>query len=478
MLSLCYYLNEKTYFCNGICILLYLMRNKIGIKKIYVFTFVGLVGASALQSIWLHNTYTLIKNNIEKESYAIIEKALEEEGNIRFGQTPKGTEIMGGVANDTIPPMTYFYEQLSDMGYPLSMQKLDSIISQLLIEGGIKDLFSIHIINLHTGEIVQSNRNNEASSWMTVKPKYLPIRSDYTQVVQLILVNPYKTFVERMGLLIIATIIILSFVIGCIVYQIRMIYRMNKIARIREDFSYALIHDMKSPLSSIFMILNFLHSGKLDGKPEMKEKYYQIAENEAEHLLVLTNKVLTISKLENHKQQMNKEKVLLTPILKELADKYLAQSTKEVHFAFDLKVKEVYAEAEYLKEIFSNLIDNAIKYSKESVEIRISSENHNSSTVIRVHDNGLGIADKYQRCIFNKYERGAAERRIRKGGAAGFGLGLNFVQQVIEAHGGNITVNSIEKEYTEFIIYLPNREDSAKKVDSLEVLTPDNSLKI
>ena len=469
---------KKLIFCNGICILLYLMRNKIGIKKIYVFTFVGLVGASALQSIWLHNTYTLIKNNIEKESYAIIEKALEEEGNIRFGQTPKGTEIMGGVANDTIPPMTYFYEQLSDMGYPLSMQKLDSIISQLLIEGGIKDLFSIHIINLHTGEIVQSNRNNEASSWMTVKPKYLPIRSDYTQVVQLILVNPYKTFVERMGLLIIATIIILSFVIGCIVYQIRMIYRMNKIARIREDFSYALIHDMKSPLSSIFMILNFLHSGKLDGKPEMKEKYYQIAENEAEHLLVLTNKVLTISKLENHKQQMNKEKVLLTPILKELADKYLAQSTKEVHFAFDLKVKEVYAEAEYLKEIFSNLIDNAIKYSKESVEIRISSENHNSSTVIRVHDNGLGIADKYQRCIFNKYERGAAERRIRKGGAAGFGLGLNFVQQVIEAHGGNITVNSIEKEYTEFIIYLPNREDSAKKVDSLEVLTPDNSLKI
>lgn len=469
---------KKLIFATKFVSLLYLMKNKIGIKNIYVFTFVGLVGALALQSIWLHNTYTLIKNNIEKESYAIIEKALQEEGNIRFGQTPKGTEIMGGVANDTIPPMTCFYERLSDMGYPLSMQKLDSITSQLLIEGGIKDLFSIHIINLHTGEIVQSNGNNETSFWMTVKPKYFPIRSDYTQVVQLTLVNPYKTFVERMGLLIIATIIILSFVIGCIVYQIRMIYRMNKIARIREDFSYALIHDMKSPLSSIFMILNFLHSGKLEGKPEMKEKYYRIAESEAEHLLALTNKVLTISKLENHKQEITKVKVLLAPILKELADKFIAQSTKEVRFAFDLKVEEVYAEAEYLKEIFSNLIDNAIKYSKESVEIRISSENRDSNTIIRVHDNGLGIADKYQRRIFNKYERGAAERRIRKGGAAGFGLGLNFVQQVVEAHGGNITVNSIEREYTEFIIYLPNRENSAEEVDSLEVLTPDNSLKI
>lgn len=245
---------------------------------------------------------------------------------------------------------------------------------------------------------------------------------------------------------------------------------MNKIARIREDFSYAMIHDMKSPLSSIFMTLNFLHSGKLDDKPEMKEKYYQIAESEADHLLALTNKVLTISKLENHKLKITKEKVRLAPLLEELADKFVAKSAKEVHFYFDLKVAEVYAEAEYLKEVFSNLIDNAIKYSKESVEIKISSEIHDSNTVIRVHDNGLGIADKYQRRIFNKYERGTAERRIRKGGAAGFGLGLNFVQQVVEAHGGNITVNSIEKEYTEFIIYLPDRDDSSEEADSLEFI--------
>lgn len=67
-----------------------LIKNK---KTLYtsILAFIGLISAIALQSLWLFNTYKLIENNIQKESYAIIEKALEEEGNIRFGQTPKGT---------------------------------------------------------------------------------------------------------------------------------------------------------------------------------------------------------------------------------------------------------------------------------------------------------------------------------------------------------------------------------------------------
>lgn len=97
------------------------MRNKIkskGLISLSTFTFLGLIAALALQSIWLYNTYILIKNNIQKECYSIIEKSLQEEGNMRFGNTPKGTEIMSGPTNDTIPAMTYFYERLSDMGYP------------------------------------------------------------------------------------------------------------------------------------------------------------------------------------------------------------------------------------------------------------------------------------------------------------------------------------------------------------------------
>ena len=430
-------------------------KRKKNILFITILSVVGLIGAMALQMIWIYNSYELIKNDIKNEGYATIEKALEEEGNMRFGQTPKGTRIKSGPTNDTIPPMTYFYERLSDMGYPMSLHNLDSITAELLIQNGLGNKYYIDIINLKTGEKINGIGTQKEPSFMAVKPKYFPIRSDYTQVVQLIITNPNKTFLERMGLMLAGTFIIMLLVIVSISYQVRFISRFEKIFQIREDFSYAMIHDMKTPLTSIIMALNFLRSGKLDDKPVIKDKYFDIAENEADHLLTLTNKVLTISKLENHKLEMNRTEVELTPIIEKLTEKFKAKSQKAVIFITDIKAETAYADAEYLEEVLSNLIDNSVKYSGESVEIRISTARDDRYTVIKVHDNGFGISDKDIHLIFRKFERASAVKRNRRNGASGFGLGLNFVDQVVEAHHGKIFVSSIEGEFTEFTIYLP-----------------------
>lgn len=433
-------------------------KRKKNILFITILSVVGLIGAMALQMIWIYNSYELIRNDILNEGYATIEKALEEEGNMRFGQTPKGTKIMSGPTNDTIPPMTYFYERLSDMGYPMSLHNLDSITAELLTLKGLGNQYYIDIINLRTGEKINGIGTQKEPSFMAVKPKYFPIRSDYTQVVQLIITNPNKTFLERMGLMLAGTFIIMLIVIVCISYQVRFISRFEKIFQIREDFSYAMIHDMKTPLTSIIMALKFLRSGKLDNRQEMKDKYFDIAENEADHLLTLTNKVLTISKLENHKLEMNRTEVELTPIIEKLTEKFKAKSQKTVNFITDIKAETAYADAEYLEEVLSNLIDNSIKYSGESVEIRISTARDDRYTVLKVHDNGFGISDKDIHLIFRKFERASAVKRNRRNGASGFGLGLNFVDQVVEAHHGKIFVSSIEGEFTEFTIYLPHIE--------------------
>ena len=430
-------------------------KRKKNILFITILSVVGLIGAMALQMIWIYNSYELIKNDILNEGYATIEKALEEEGNMRFGQTPKGTKIMSGPTNDTIPPMTYFYERLSDMGYPMSLHNLDSITAELLTQNGLGNQYYIDIINLKTGEKINGFGTQKEPSFMAVKPKYFPIRSDYTQVVQLIITNPNKTFLERMGLMLAGTFIIMLLVIVCISYQVRFISRFEKIFQIREDFSYAMIHDMKTPLTSIIMALKFLRSGKLDNRQEMKDKYFDIAENEADHLLTLTNKVLTISKLENHKLEMNRTEVELIPIIDKLTEKFKAKSQKTVNFITDIKAETAYADAEYLEEVLSNLIDNSIKYSDESVEIKISTAQDDRYTMLKIRDNGFGISEKDIHLIFQKFERASAIKRSRKNGASGFGLGLSFVDQVVKAHHGKIFVTSIEGEFTEFIIYLP-----------------------
>lgn len=428
------------------------MRNN---KYIRCFTALGLLAILALQGIWLYNTYVLISNDIYKECSVVLDKALYEEINLISSNIPEGTAIRYGEQNDTIPENTYFYEGLWKLGITFSIAEIDSIAGVYLKDANIDSDYLICTLNPKTKEIYAKSKMLAIPKWGTVESEIIPVRIDLSQGIQLVLKNPYYTILRRMVLLMIATAIMMLFVIGCIVYQIKIVARLKKIFQVREDFSYAMIHDMKTPLCTIMIGLNFLRSGKLDDKPVMKDKYYTIVESEADHLLTLTNKVLTISKLENHKIELSKKVVQLEPMMEKLSEKFIAKSTKPVHFTMNLEVKEVYADEEFFEEAISNLIDNSIKYSKESVEITISSSGNSVNTIVKVHDNGLGISEEDQRTIFYKYERAAATGRSRNGGATGLGLGLNYVYQVIEAHEGKVFVNSIEGEFSEFIIYLP-----------------------
>ena len=93
-----------------------------------------------------------------------------------------------------------------------------------------------------------------------------------------------------------------------------------------------MIHDMKTPISSAIMCTSRLHSGKLDDKPEIKNHYFTIVENELEHLLALSNKVLTLAKLEQHKLEMNKKEVPLSPMIEDLIEKFTIKTEKTIHF--------------------------------------------------------------------------------------------------------------------------------------------------
>lgn len=363
-------------------------------RQIKIFTIIGLLALIALQSIWLYNTYILFSNRIYSDSNDILKKSLNREASIRFAQTPKGTIISGATTpakkNDVIvPEIAYMNEALQKLGLELSLTDIDSLANDFLKATDTKSTIVICLMDSKTKEILDKSKNNlNIHSFGIIKTDIIPVRTDLSQGVQMILINPYYTIIKRMGLLLIATVILMIFVVGCIAYQIKIIARQNKIAQLREDFSYAMIHDMKTPLSSITMCTDFLQSGRLDGKPEMKEKYFTIVKNEAEHLLTLTNKILTLSKLENHKLEIDKRNILLEPVIEDLKEKFIAKSAKPIHFTIDLEVKKVYTDEEFFKELMSNLIDNAMKYSKESIEIKISSHYDDRYTIIKIYDNG------------------------------------------------------------------------------------------
>ena len=422
---------------------------------IRLITILGLSTILLVQFVWLANSYNFVKDELKIKSTNMLEQAIMEETFSRLQNLPIGTKVQSRTEEDknrNVPEFVYMQESLEQLKSPIILDSINHIYKQLLLKNNYP---SECMISISKKDTIIQHIGNKPSSLFSLQTDKVPLRKDYSIVIQAQFVNPNNLFFGKMGLLLVSTTILLIFVVFCIIYQVRIISKMNKISQIREDFSYAMVHDMKTPLSTIMMVQDMLKSGRLEGKPEIKNKYMSIAESETEHLFALTNKILTISKLENHKLEMNKTEVELTPIIEKLTEKFKAKAQKPVNFIISLQAKTAYADNDYLGEVISNLIDNAIKYSKESVEINITAEESERYTILKVRDNGLGISETDQRIIFQKYERAAAAKRSCKNGASGFGLGLNFVDQVIKAHEGRIFVNSTEGEFTEFTIYLP-----------------------
>ncbi len=302
-------------------------------------------------------------------------------------------------------------------------------------------------------KVVRQN-NGRNSSW-SLMTKPVSISRDGARAIRLALNNPYPELARRLSPLFLVSAIILGFFAIIIIQLLRFITEQEQMAELRNDFSYAMVHDMKSPLSSIIMGAHFLHSGKVDDKPQIKEKYYSIIEDEAEHLLALVNKLLTISKLENKKLILNKNETNLQPIIDDLVEKAKAKATKPIGVTTRLEVKQVMADEQYLTEAIANLIDNAVKYSKDEIEISIKTFDTDRNVLLKVRDNGIGMTKEEQQVIFDKFGRAAIHEKNRRGGVSGFGLGLNYVDQVMKAHGGKVTVSSEKDKYSEFTLYIP-----------------------
>lgn len=442
------------------------IENKINLYK--AVSIIGLILIALLQSIWVYHTYSLLENELKNKINKIFYSSINDEAYILFDRETYKEPIV--VADCTNPNdikdkngveivMLNFLEVKMHM--PISMQTLDSVYAASLKKEGVTCSYKLQKINLRTKHVIESIRPN-LHSLSEIATTIVPIHKDKSIAIQAIIISPYKIILERMALFLIGTILIFILVIYCIAYQIQIILRQNKISRLREDFSYALIHDMKNPLNTIIMGMRILHSGKLDDKPEKKEKNFHLINEESERLLTLINKILTISKLENGKMELNEQQVHLPPIVQCIAEAFKAKVNKKVSFHFSLQAEYVYTDEECLKEILENLIDNALKYSKnEGVHLDITSADNEVTgcTSIHVKDNGLGMTEDDQKIIFDKFERASAARRTPKGGATGFGLGLNYVYQVMKAHGGSIEVNSKKGMYSEFTLYFPNETE-------------------
>ena len=418
----------------------------------------ALIAILFIQIFWMWNTYNINARQLGKECNEILEKAIALELD-KTNRCDSFFESGDTVANSNIYNSTL---SLYDAIYKKSHQDANidtlTIIADSIIKAK-KSPFRIAInkVNMKTGKVIEGkNINSNIFPFLEeVKTNILPVRLDYSVGFQMTITNGSIYIIRHNWVLLLISILISIVIILSLIDQINYIDEQERVRLLREDFSYAMVHDMKSPLTSIIMGTKYLHSGVLEKKPEMKEKYFCIVEDEAQHLLALINRLLTISKLEHGKLHIQKAEVNLETMIEDVVDKYKAKSAKPIHIITRFGATSALADEEYLKEAISNLVDNATKYSKEEINIEISTLEDDRNVYIKVFDEGIGIAKSELKTIFNRFERAAEHEKDARKTRGGFGIGLNYVLQVINAHGGKVSIKSEKGKWSEFTISLP-----------------------
>lgn len=415
------------------------------------------------QVFWLHNMYHIQKTDLEERLNIILVEAVQKELDKRFlysdQQIAKNPEKKGNVFefaldNNKIQSEGVLAQQnealqrlmvFEDINFDLSV--LDSIYNAMLEQQNIE--MEYYLCYQDSMKVLDSLGD---SSLRGIKSKEVPIVND-TKVQAIFSITMPLVLSQMLWMLVVSVLMFLLIII-CFVYELRVIFTQRRLTQLRDDFSHALVHDMKTPLGTIYMAVDQWGKGVLDKNPELRSKFSDTAMAQVLNLQALVDKILTIAYLEQKKLILDPKIMDLSNMIQGLVDKFSIQTKKPVSFKIDIDLESTHiiADPVYLTNAVSNLIDNAIKYSGDSVAIDICCHSSDNQLFIEVSDNGFGISERDREKIFEKFERGAA---VGRKGAKGFGLGLNYVKRVMNAHGGTVSLSSLKGQGSKFVLYMP-----------------------
>jgi len=265
-----------------------------------------------------------------------------------------------------------------------------------------------------------------------------------------------KSFViESIGLMIILSVILSLVILATFFYAYTLLKSQRNVSEIKTDFINNMTHELKTPIATINLALDFIRNPKVINDASMRDTYLSIIDQENKRIHAQVENVLRISKLESKELNMPKERECLHEIvhsaLKNL-QKQIAESGAKVNINLDASKHFILANAEYFKTVIENILDNSLKYSERTPNINIFSENVKNSIILKIEDNGVGIHKKSRKNIFEKFFR---EPTGDVHNVKGHGLGLAYVKQILDDHQSEIEIKSTKGKGTLVVIKIP-----------------------
>ncbi len=259
---------------------------------------------------------------------------------------------------------------------------------------------------------------------------------------------------ERFARISFLTLAALSLVLAAgIALTYRNVTKEMALARLKSDFVSNVSHELRTPLSLIRLYAETLEMGRLTS-PEKYQEYYRIIRKESERLTGLINNILDFSRIEAGRKEYDFRETDMSELVHNTLDSYRFQ-LEQSGFQFEEKIDEVppmRVDREAMARSLLNLVNNALKYSQDRKYIGVNLYRDNGSVKLEVVDQGIGIPHQEQQKIFEKFYR-VGDPLVHN--TKGSGLGLSLVRHIVQAHGGEVAVDSAPGQGSKFTIVLP-----------------------
>ena len=342
-------------------------------------------------------------------------------------------------------------------GASVNVSKLSATYQAELLQRGINAGFRLDTLTIYPQRtaanvliyqpsLAKKSEKSPDTVWTTPVP-INPVRNLFAQAS---FTTPTFYLLRRMIWLLGSSVFLLLLTTGCFLFMLSTILRQKKLSEVKNDFINNMTHELKTPIATVTAAVEAMqHFGALND-PQKTQSYLTISRNNLQRLADLVDKVLNLAIEEKQELVLRPELVNLWELVNNLIANHQLQSSKSVAFTVSIPADTmVQVDRVHFSNALNNLIDNAIKYSGDDVRVHLLFSQETRGWQLSVKDNGIGIPKTYQSAIFDRFFR------VPTGNlhpVKGFGLGLAYVRQVIERHGGRISVQSEPGRGSEFLL--------------------------
>ena len=403
--------------------------------------------SSFLKDFWNED----INSSKSKVSISSIKISSDYSGDVEASKIPKilQQEIQKiKISSDT----TKFLKGIQSVAIALdndeiNFTRLDSIFTNQLSKKGIKTPHYLILIDKDI-KVGGSNKAKDIELSIFSNSKSTFLRPD--QNLRAYYEDPTNQALKKSSTGILLSLLLSLSVIFCLIYLLKIISTQKELAEIKNDLINNITHEFKTPIATISTAIEAIESFNVADNKEKTKQYAAISAFQLKKLHVMVEKLLETATLDSESLMLQKEPTNIVDLIAKIAKKFELLTKKDIKFTTNIDLKILKIDLFHFENAVSNLVDNAIKYGGDIIEININPVLN--VTEISVADNGKGIDKSHQERIFDKFYR------VPKGNThdvKGFGIGLYYAQKIIEKHNGSINISS-SFDNTIFKLQIPN----------------------